>query len=237
MVCASAPAASYWSGGNSGLWGDVQTWGGGGYPVAGDYVYVNVGSTITIVGTAEAALELHQASWSGNSDPVTLDISNAGSLITSGVAHIGVAGGDVGIVELDGTSIFTTNGALNVGYNGNGTLNTYGTVNANSGLYVSNPWAAGSGTLNIYDGTVNASEFAMSGTGLVNIEAGELRIYGLWYDATLTALIGADQIVAYSGAETVVLSHDGDYTVLTATPEPATMLILALGGLLIRRKK
>jgi len=242
LLVGNAVAGSYWSGGASGPWNDTWTWGSAtNYPVAGDYAYLNVGSTVSVDATAEAALELHLASWSGTSDLVSLNLINGGNLDIAGVSHVGVALGDFGLLSVDTGSTFTANGPLNVGYNGNGTLELNGgTVNATGGLYVSNPWAngTGAGTVSLLDGTLNVGDFAMSSTGLIDIEAGIFSIYGLWWDATLNGLISSNQIVGYGGTQAVTLDHIGDYTVLTAVPEPMTLSLLGLGMLgLIRRKK
>ncbi len=234
-------ATGYYASGVTGLWNDAVTWGGTAYPVAGDTAYLNLGSTVEVDGTAEAVTELHFASWSGNSNLVTLNIVNSGSLTVSGWSYLGVAAGDVGEINVGAGSTLTCGGAMNVGFNGDCTLNVNGgTVNANGGLYTSNPWqtaGTGSGTINLNAGVVNVYDFAMSGTGLINIEAGEMRIYGLWWDATLQGLMTANQIVGYNGTQSVDISYDGDFTVLSAVPEPATMCLLALGGIMLRRKR
>ena len=242
LLTSNAVAGAYWSGGVSGSWNDTWTWGNAtNYPVAGDFAYMNVGSTISIDGSAEAAQELHLASWSGTSDLVSLNLINGGSLDIAGVTHVGVADGDFGLLSVGTGSTFTANSALNVGYNGNGTLELNGgTVNASGGLYVSNPWSGttGVGTVSLLDGTLNVGDFAMSSTGLIDIEAGIFSIYGLWWDATLNGLISSNQIVGYGGTQAVTLDHVGDYTVLTAVPEPMTLSLLGLGMLgLVRRKK
>ncbi|MFZ9011920.1 MAG: PEP-CTERM sorting domain-containing protein [Anaerohalosphaeraceae bacterium] len=239
LLTSNAVAGAYWSGGATGPWNDTWTWGNAtNYPVAGDQAYTTSGGTVTIDGTAEAVGELHHSSWSGSTN--TLDIINGGSLDVSIVNYIGVAAGDIAILNIDATSSYSTGAAFNLGYNGSGTVNVSGTLDALGGLYVSNPWAAGTGdgTLNILDGVVNAVDFAMSANGLINIEAGALSIYGLWWDATLNGLIGANQIVGYGGTQAVNIDHVGDYTVLTAVPEPMTLSLLGLGMLgVLRRKK
>ena len=244
VISSTAVAVPYYASGVTGDWDDTVPWGGAGYPVAGDVAYVNIGSTMTVDGTAEAAAELHLASWS-TSDLVTLNIANGGSLEISGTTHVGVSAVDVGLLSVDATSTFTANSALNVGLNGNGTLDVNGgTVNALGGLYVSNPWEAagtGVGTVNLNDGVINVSAdgLVMSPTGLIDIEAGTLSIYGLWWDTALQGYIDADQIVGYGGTQTVSIGHDGDYTLLTAIPEPGTASLMAVVGgafLFIRRK-
>lgn len=242
-VCADL----YWASGVTGDWDNPDTWGGSGYPVAGDNAYINLGSTVAVDGTAEAAQELHHGSWSGNSELVTLNIINGGSLEISGWTYVGVADGDVALLTVDAASSFTANDAFNVGYNGDGTLDVYGgTVNANGGFFVSNPWAAGTGagTVNLLDGIINIggpgvyTDFAMSSAGLIDIHAGTIRLYGLWWDDALNTYIGDSRIIGYGGAGTVNVNYDDDYTVITAIPEPMTLTLLGLGifGVIIRRK-
>lgn len=242
-IACNVLADDYWASGVTGPWNDTWTWGSAtNYPVAGDNAHLNLGSSVSIDGTAEAAAELNVGSWSGNSDLVSLSIANAGSLNVSGWTSIGAANLDVGKLTIGSGSTFTADDALNVGYNGDGTMIVDGgsIVNANGGLFVSNPWGAGTGAglLSLLDGTVNvATDFAMSAAGIIDIHGGTLSIYGLWWDDTLGSYIDADQIIGYGGTQSVNLDHVGEYTVLTAVPEPATLCLLGLGGLLIRRKK
>jgi T5SS/PEP-CTERM-associated repeat protein len=229
-VAGSAFSADYYASSVIGDWDDPATWGNAGYPVAGDYAYLNMGSTVTINGTDEACREVHVGSWSGNPDLVTLNIIDGGSLENADWTWIAAADGDVGEINVGPGCTFTSFGPLNVGYNGAGTLNVNGgTVNAigkkgEGGLFVSNPWTAGtgSGILNLLDGTVNVgtpdtyTDFAMSDAGLIDIHAGTLRIYGLWWDDALNTYIGNDQIIGWGGAADVDITYDGDFTVLTS---------------------
>ena len=239
LLVGSSSATLYWASAANGDWTD-DIWGGG-VPGASDTAYINVGSTVTIDGTAQELAEFHHASWSGNSDLVTLNIINGGSLTVAGWNYLGVSDGDVGKIVVGSGSTYTGYGPMNVGYNGHCDLVVDGgTVNANGGLYVSNPWqtaGTGSGKISLQSGTINVVDFAMSANGLIDIEAGTLSIYGLWWDTTLEDLIDADQIIGYGGTEDVIISHQGDYTLLTAVPEPATILMMSIGGLLLRRKK
>jgi T5SS/PEP-CTERM-associated repeat protein len=248
-VAAFAFSDSYWASGVIGDWDDPATWGvSEGYPEAGDDAHLNLGSTVTINGTAEACKEVEVGSWSGTPDLVTLNIINGGSLENADWTWIGVTTGDVGEVNVGPGSTLTSFGPLNVGYDGAGTMNVNGgTVNATGkknegGLFVSNPWATagtGSGTLNLLDGIINVgtpdtyTDFAMSDTGLIDICAGTLKIYGLWWDDALNTYIGNNQIIGWAGSATVDISYDGDYTVLTSThpyqPNPAVGAVVSAG--------
>ena len=94
--------------------------------------------------------------------------------------------------------------------------------------------------------------------GLLNIHAGTLTIDGDWTDVTdpdlgaskqaILDAIAAGQVLAYGqtdgtiiGSETFEVHVDfnpmAGSTTFSATPEPATIALLGLGGLLLRRKR
>ena len=111
--------------------------------------------------------------------------------------------------------------------------------------------ASGTTTVNLHDGTIQAGSLDMVGlvpgdyAGLIDIELGELLLKGdLRSDTTLLGWISSDYIVGYAGTGSVVVGTSlvdiggVDYTLITAIPEPATVMLLGLGGLaLIRRKR
>ena len=67
------------------------------------------------------------------------------------------------------------------------------------------------------------------------LRAGALKDQALLM-ANLNAMKAAGQIIVDGGAgEALIYMNDADQVVLV--PEPATMALLGLGGLLIRRKK
>ncbi len=243
MLSSQVLAVGYYASGVTGVWDNPVTWGGAGYPVVGDTAYLNLGSTVNVDGTDESVYQIHFASWSGNSDLVTLNITNSGSLTVSDWAYLGVADGDVGEMNVVGGGTFTCDSAMNVGFNGTCTLNVNGgTVNANGGLFTPNPWQAagtGVGTINVIDGIINVStDFAMGSSGLINIEYGKIKIYGLWYDTLLTGYITGNQIIGFGGTSSVVLSHEGDYTILSAVdplqPDPVDDATLSAGSYTMR---
>lgn len=237
-LASDATATQYWSSARDGLWNDGVTWNdAAGYPVAGDIGYMNVGTKVTVNGTAEACAEIHVGSWSGNSDTVTLDIINGGSLAVSGLAYVGVAAGDVGVININGA--MTVGSHLQIGNGGNGTVNMNGgTIDISDHLVVANPWVpAQAGLLNLNAGVVTAVNFAMNDAlGVIDIYAGKLKLLGDW-TAVLQPCIDNGSIKGYNGAGTVVMGIVGAYTEVTAVPEPATMTILALGGLALLRRR
>ena len=74
----------------------------------------------------------------------------------------------------------------------------------------------------------------------ISLEGGTLRLYtaGLLPLDTVDSDIVIKGLNGATDATGVTVGTDGDYTTYTAVPEPATMSLLAIGGLaLIRRRK
>lgn len=239
-LTANVFATNYWASGVEGIWDDPAVWGSDNFPVAGDRAIINVGSTVTIDGTAQACDQLDLASWSGNPDIVTLNIINAGSLSVSGWAYLGVADGDVGEITIAQGSIFTCGGPMNVAYNGICTMIVDGgQVFANGGFYVPNIWTGnnpltGVGTVELRSGSITTNDIAMADSGLIDITGGTLKIIGDWWinDPTFMAHIETN-IVAYGGQGVVDVKVVGGDTILTAThpyqPNPAIDEVVSAG--------
>lgn len=220
-----------------GMWNDVAFWGGAASPMAADRVILKNSSAVTIDGTAEQCSQLEIASYSSGPDlPCSLNIINGGSLEVlvgatyTGWTYIANRPDDVGIVTVGAGSTYRTFGPLNVGYKGKGTLVVDGgTVEANGGLYVPNPWTSGDGvgTVNLLAGSITANEISMKDTGYIDIAAGTLTIQGAWWasDADFLGYINNKQIVAYGGTGTLDVQVVGGNTVVKAIhqyqPNPA----------------
>ena len=249
MVQAADPIVTYFWGNTSGDWSNPLTWGGGTtlpdasrFPTYQDIAITIGNTTIDVTTTGNTAVDMQGGYSTGNSilniaagagvsilhnaqvgcgndadaDVASLVINDRGSFVSE-MLHVGDSKMDAGTINVyDGGYLQTGFWGLTVGF-ANATAT--GTINVKGGLFV------------LY-GTA-----AINPMGLINIEAGQFQVYGSRL-AEMQGFINAGRIVGYNGAGTVnaVVSGDGKWTVLTAVPEPATMILLGLGGLLLRKK-
>jgi len=167
-------------------------------------------------------------SWLKVGDKATGVVNVAGTLGMTGHLWMGCSTTDAMV----GTLNVLDGGEVNIG--GNSGL---GTVNA------VDP-AAGSATMTINaGGQVNMHHWNDTGTiqagSLIDIiGSGVLTVGGNRVDAAY-AYEALGKLVCDGGAGSIIATYDGgaDLTTITNIPEPATMILLGLGGLLIRRKK
>lgn len=249
MVCAANAAIRYHG---SGSWewieGDGQTEGWqGGVPGSGDDARLNWGNNIVTLDYAAPAVGslkigvdeggnlvindggiMTSESWSGIG--VTGAVNASMTVNTGGVANIGGhlwmgAGpaGNFGLLDING-------GTVNVGGNiGLGTINAStasgGTavINVNDGgLLNLHHW---SGTTSIMDGSV----LNINGTGVVVVGGNRVDQANDYFDL--------GKIASDLGDIQAIYTADGDFTTITAVPEPTTMALLGMGALALLKKK
>ena len=262
VVClvANAFGADYWAAsGTEGQWyspdGVTPTaWGGVLNPWDTDSAYIAHGSTVTYDGTNGGVTNetgawvsvLQVGAWAdydlvpNSPDQDTFNIINGGMLYQAGWTYIGAAAGDVGIVNIDATSAWQSTSIVNIGYDGHGEINVYGTLdvdfnNGNGGLFIDNMWTGnttGSGILRVYGGGVAGNWLELGPNGLIDLRGGTIRFSGSYWGTSwtdyLTPLLGT-QIIGYGGQSevtiTVEITEEGDETVLFSEhplqPDPA----------------
>lgn len=91
----------------------------------------------------------------------------------------------------------------------------------------------GVGHVQLNGGIINA----IGGGGLVMSDHGSLDITGgtLVLLGEIADLTTFGDVTAYGGSGSFVYDFDGTYTAVTAIPEPATLLLMGLGAVIIRK--
>lgn len=174
---------------------------------------------------------------------VALDVQNGSNLYIKYEFLPGYAPNTNATLNLDGTAYceaFNTGlGAgstttINIADGGNFMVGWWGAyVGINSSVNINLDGTAYFGTYNFNQGLV------MNGNGHIDIEAGHIAVSGNFVDQ-LNGYRDNGWITAYDGIGIVndAFVNEYDWTIMTATiPEPATMLILSVGGLLISIRK
>jgi hypothetical protein len=206
--------------------------------------YPNV--TVIIDGTQAAA----QFQWLtiGYNTSGRLDIVSGGQLnIPGGIVFVGGkaygTSDAYGVMNVDGAGSRAIAENWLIGADGPG--GTAGIVNVTNGGMLSLGWwgtsigTVGTGTLNIAD---NSTAFYYGGgltigaNGKIDVSGtGEFKLFG---DQTTLAnsLVAASKFYGNGVASNVAVAYDGSYTIVTAIPEPVTMLLLGLGGLFLRKR-
>ncbi|AQQ70707.1 PEP-CTERM motif protein [Limihaloglobus sulfuriphilus] len=186
------------------------------------------------------------------------DANAYGKLIMEGgEINVGVAGGlsvfvgktGRGIIEMSGGTINTvSNFDVGGAYSGSdGVFNMTGGVLNVGGALKAGRVAGAKGRIYISGGTVNATHlyhdygWLPEGDGLVDVSGtGEIILVG--QDKTKLENYIANGYLTANGnnndAVIVEYQEGGEwYTSMTAVPEPATMLLLGLGGIVLGRKR
>jgi hypothetical protein len=228
-------------------WVSNANWLDGTAPTATDDVYFVgwAGSPeVCNIGSGDNALAGNTyVGWSTAGPTTTLNITGTGKL-TTGAMSIAVTDDSVtDTVNVKDTAALNLTGVLTVGQSGVGTLHmTGGTVTAKE-IYVTMWFTGAVGHIQLDGGLLWGKEnFWMGVDGMdssMDINGGTLKVpYSL--GSTIENYIAAGKITAkgLNGLSNFVEATDGlTYTTFQAVPEPMTLSLLAIGGLLLRRKK
>ncbi len=181
-----------------------------------------------------------------------LTILSGGSLTTSYLFRLGeyqnAAQNPVstGVLNMNGGSL-TANGSLGLQV---GNRYTNGVINMNSGtifaqkLTLPGSSVSSEGKIYLNGGVIEVGSGGLDFStqqwnqsyGQIDITGGTLKVLGTVAETWYTT---RPWIIAYGGTGTIIAdtTTQSGYTLLTAVPEPATLALLAFGGLLIRKKK
>ena len=256
LLAASAQAGWNWTGAYPGAWTNAANWTGTGetgtYPgqVAGDSPIqdsiINDTGTITL----NAAIPNTLVPWNNfgvGSGNLVLEIQSSGSITMDNV-WFGRNGG-TGTLNLNGGSFTSDNGNVQIAQAGAGDATGYvniyngGTMTVNTGLLLGESNTANVALVDIADGTLMANDLTINNPGATqNITITDTNgVLSLLGDKVtqLTTFIGNGGLAAGPGLTLTTPTYDGglDRTIVTAVPEPATMSLLAIGGIALLRRK
>jgi len=261
LAIAGMASAIQWIGNGTGSpagnWNVATNWDSLRTPIASDstvkaYLSSGLGANIYVDSAVSGGLKTQMATLGPNA----LEVRNGGSVTEAGSWELFNVNDTITIRGAGVINACTTGGSFKIAANTNGTstntdiVNVYGTLNVKgtgtSVLGLCNDTRGtnvGSivGTVNVRNGglvDVDGYIIGTNGTGtIVFSQGGQMKIKGN-ATAQLTTDIGLGRISGINnrgGALGVGDIHVvGGYTYI---PEPATLALLGLGGLLLRRKR
>ncbi len=240
VLCLAGNAGAYtWTAfGDGSSWNDVDNWDTTDLPNSTERVNTSISGTVVIDGYAAYA-------YKGAADAVTMTIRNGGSLTMIPYLDVGSAYYSLDGATGDGGSYWTVDATsllhidqIYMGYNGQSTLDVYGTVLVDrdpGSAFVFAGKATAYGLLNMYaGGTADFTNWAAlnGGTGHVEMYGGSIII-----DGEITAA-PTDVTISFAGGGPGLWNYDsGTGRTTIMVPEPATVALLGLGGLALLRKK
>lgn len=230
------------------IWSPSQAGNWTAYPTSSDDVVIGKD---TSTGPILHTFETGYANWLHVCDTTTTGSKltiNGGTLNVNDHAFIGQWGTDQkGTIEINSgvmnTTLLMCGGDTN-GSQGDGTLlMNGGTVTISWLLAVAGGYngdnGAGVGHIQLDGGSIDVTGgggLVMSDNGSVDIEGGALKLNGEITDVTTYG-----NVTAYGGSGSFVYAYEGEgeamRTTITAIPEPATIALIGLGVLLLKRKK
>ena len=200
-----------------------------------------IGGILDISGGAVTGEEGVLAANGGGSNG-TINMSG-GTLTVRGTTpstyHQNFVIGDHGLGTLnmsDGLITAEDNMYLAYSLDGTGVVNmTGGTINVGDTIYLSGNASADS-EFHLDGGVVTAAGLVMTSLGSLDLTEGEMRLAG--DDSSIVlGYINSGLITGYGDSDNVRFNFDGTDTIITAVPEPVTIVLLGLGGLLSLRRR
>ena len=185
------------------------------------------------------------ANTSGTTAPL-LTIQNGGSLAysngTESATHSYIGHWSNAQMDIEFGGSFTGGKRLQIGYGpgATGTINVSGTLtNTLNNVFVG---VDGVGLLTIEDGGVlnlknSNNGLQISGTSWLDLEGSGMIVVVGDYTGSADADILGGRMRGDGIVGNLIAVFDGTYTTVTVIPEPATMILLGLGSILLRKRR